>query len=744
MTAKEKQELIEKRMQQGMTYEEAVANVNELIDIQNTAVNNYVKDVMSKTGLSESDAMYIYNLGQQDVGRGGTAATFHPDDPYSLWVVRTYPKDQWQNKLSYRDTQYGEGSTIERGDRYKYKFDEMQDMFVLMGYSPEDAASMANQIIDQQKAQYMAPEAGEQMFQALMGNLVGGAFSGAIGNTLGNFGLPSNLSGNIGSNLSSALLGGNPDWGNVMGDLAGSFIENPFAAGLLENILPTGGGGMDLSSILGDLLGGAVGGDWGGILGDLLGGLLGGGGGGGIGDISDIFSGINLPGFDLSGILGKDAMGSMDDYLRQYGIPLALGYLGKEEAEPWTHMSEDAIRAQMGLGTSAEQLFNKYITGNTPYDWSNPTQMTGGTAPTAGGMTPSTTGTAGTAPDTYYDLADLLPIKESFGTMAGEAGFNQAADLNRDNVIDMKDMAVLKQRFGTPVENYEGTTTPPQNVSNYSGAEYGSTTAGISPYEQLVSMQAYGMMNPLGTAEEQAALGKLTDRISQEYALQRQNVLESGQRMNQPPEIIQARLDEIDVAEGLAKQESARDTFMYGQQLGRDYQTSLANTLSPMWGMPSTALGAYGQAGAGAGQMAGDIMSNYSNLAQSLAYSNAMSNQQDPLEMAMAIMTAMQGQQQTQPIDINLTMPGGAGGAGVGTSGGGTDWSDTAANALYNIIFGSGGTGTGTSGGTSGTGGILDPSTWGSDWGQYGYTDQGNILNPATWGSAWTNYGGLF
>jgi hypothetical protein len=45
------------------------------------------------------------------------------------------------------------------------------------------------------------------------------------------------------------------------------------------------------------------------------------------------------------------------------------------------------------------------------------------------------------------DNLDLLSLKASFGRLAGETGFNDNADLNRDGVVDAQDFSSMSRSF---------------------------------------------------------------------------------------------------------------------------------------------------------------------------------------------------------------------------------------------------------------------------------------------------------
>ena len=46
-------------------------------------------------------------------------------------------------------------------------------------------------------------------------------------------------------------------------------------------------------------------------------------------------------------------------------------------------------------------------------------------------------------------LSDLAALLASFGLSAGDPGFEPAADFNRDNMVDLSDLAALLAVYGT-------------------------------------------------------------------------------------------------------------------------------------------------------------------------------------------------------------------------------------------------------------------------------------------------------
>lgn len=351
------------------------------------------------------------------------------------------------------------------------------------------------------KAGWSAPVA--SMLTGGISNLTG--LSPQISEQLANYAMTGNYSPQ--SALNS--ITGNLQGGDNMG-LLDSILGNDASGGwgqpsdILGTILGGGSSGDILSGVLGTLLGGAGGGgglDIGGIdLGSILSGLSGNGGGWDLSSLSNLFSG---------GIGG----GTIDDYLRDYGIPLALGWLGNQEAQPYTNMVNDAMNAQFGLAGNMANLFN-------------------------------------------------------------------------------------------------------QNVA-----------AAESPYSQLIAQMLAGTIDPMGSAETKARLGQYYDTIGQTNKTLRDQAQDQAARANLPPEVLAAMMSEINTNEGLQRQGAARDIFTMGEDLRRNYQTGLQSALSPMFGLPTQSLAAYATTGDMANQAAGNIMNNYSTLAQMIAYNNAMKSQ---------------------------------------------------------------------------------------------------------------------
>lgn len=600
-----------------------------------------------------------------------TNIDYDPGNPDHRFIVENYPQAAWGQRFGYmQDTGAGIGDQAYMGQNY-YPY---MDRLIQQGVPYDQAAQLAHAVNRQEGFQLHANKPKWQTaFEQGLTGLVGGAFGGALNSTLG----LNNLIGTGGpmGDVTDALGGGN-------------FFENP-----IGSILPTGGdnwgnvltdlgnivsgtGGIadwDLGDIIGNI-GGSGGGwtlpDW--DLGDIWGGLQGQGGGWDLGNFMDNFSGGG-GGFNMGNILGGGGGG-----LANLAIPLGLGYLARQDAQPFQNLGERALHSQMNMADAANQAFRKYILGGgdpTAFQYGAPTQALGmQTPPTkempAGQMALEATGVVpeatGVQPQGMtYDMGAMIPIRNSFGLSAGQEGFDPAADLNNDQVINMQDLAVFRDRFGTTVplgagDQYTEPTRPDIRES-YPIGEYGPTDPTVSPYEQMVQQYMYGTMNPLGQAEEQARIGRMYDRIGQSADLRRAQIRERGQQAGQPPEIINAQLAEVDQAEALERQSAARDVFTYGQDLKRQYLGGLGGALSPMFGQQGFAMGGYGQAGANAQQMALAAAAPYSDLAQMIAYSQGMQGQMSPQEM-MAMYMSMLNQYPQQGLGTTPPATGSGGG----------------------------------------------------------------------------------
>lgn len=584
---------------------------------------------------------------------------------------------------------------------------------------------------------------GGQGINALMGGDVntqslGRSAVGGLGQMggLGDFGEFFQENPWAGDALSYGLTGQIPSsiYGNLPGDIGGFFQENPWAGNLVNYLLPDqSGGGLDLSGLFG---------------------------GGGL-DLSGIFGNIfGEDGLDLSGIFGNlFGEGKTDDFLRSIGIPIALGYLSREQSQPWENQFRDSLTGMSNIAQGMQGQYNKYFGGG--WDWGDPTQTANvsnmGALDVNQLLTqqPPITTTQQPLPQEYagadinkdykLDLSDLLALKQQ----VGQTGAGLTADITGDQKIDLRDLLELKKAidqygaggYQTGQEQAGGGTAYQPNIPPVQPpAEATPSVGGIDPYQQAVKMLGYGMMNPLGASETQARLGQMYDQQAGETAqmieVARQNAAARGQnpdpRMNPA---LAAQIQQIESNASLGRQGMQRDIFTYGQDLQRDYTTNLLSALQPMLGQGSQAASIYGSTLAPLVGQIGNIQDQWAGLGESIA--TAQSPQYDPMEMANYFLNLMgqQGGGQQQ-----------GGGMNMGGGGSSQQYGD-----LGNVLAGLLGLGGGSQGGTGGGfsdfwGGLMDQvyqqpaPVQGTT--PYGPPNQeGVVTDPNSWGYNWTKYG---
>lgn len=503
--------------------------------------------------------------------------------------------------------------------------------------------------------------------------------------------------GNYGTDIVNAVNGlvarpgaeTGSSWGNILGQLPGDigqfFKANPqLGEKLGQQILNIKGGdnnlnfdwlkklvpNIDLGSFFNGLGLGDIGNavksaannlNLGGIT-DILKGL----GGDAAGGISDLISSLG-------------GGGKLDDYLRDYGIPLGLGYMAQREAKPYNEAVKNAMTSTTDLANQQGAMYNKYIAGQG-WDWNNPSQITGQQAVSATG-TPQTAATAQTQTQPMLPQPSLTPptpgaqasqnfmnaIKAAFGATPQSANWNPQYDTDNSGKIDLKDLKYWKQTQPEATQDYNNWTRQ-QDAYNrqqtgqsgqvnpatgqpyeYYSPEVQPTTAGVSPYEQLIRTLAYGMENPLGSAEQKMRMGQAYDNIGADYARQKQQALEQSRGLNQPPEVMAALMNQLNSGENLARQGASRDMYVMGTDLGRGYQQQLMNALSPMFGASSQAMAGQNQVANMGNTAAQNVYDSYGGLAQALAAAKGQQDSGSDLDAVMAMLAGMNKNQAAAP-----------------------------------------------------------------------------------------------
>jgi len=154
------------------------------------------------------------------------------------------------------------------------------------------------------------------------------------------------------------------------------------------------------------------------------------------------------------------------------------------------------------------------------------------------------------------------------------------------------------------------------------GGGFEPSQDGISPYLQAIHQSAYQMTNPMGSAEEQAALGTYYDQISQGYDTQRKNLIQQAVASGQSPDptrnpALQNALNNLDMEHNLSMQGAQRDILLQKEDLRRQAIGQTAALSEPIMTLPTQMANIYGQqANAASGVQAG-INAEYTGLASS-------------------------------------------------------------------------------------------------------------------------------
>ena len=649
------------------------------------------KENSGKVGLHPD----IYAQGLVDAG------LLNITDPEHEFIIKNYPIGQWEEQInryneigSYSD--YTSAHKGIQGANYDYNLDQL----LRAGIPYEQANVMAADYDKNVREVDYAPQQNAwDLFDAVVGGigmggvtgLAGGALSGAtgLGTQTSNALLNAAISGDIDpTQLATSYIGdirtGEADMG-VLDDIGGFFKENPLAMDALQY----GVTGNIPTSVLGNLPGniGSTFEDnpW---LANLVGGFI----PQGSGDIN--MPSVGGGGFDLSSMLGGDFdygdIASMltgdttDDFLRDYGIPIGLGYLAREESQPWENMLMDSMHGMMGSAQTYQNMFNNIFNPN--WNWGDPTQAVGGT-----GVAPTSAGAGYGAPQ---------------GGVANVPG-----DVNNDGIVTEMDIAaansnnpMIQNAIANQPNRYinEGQAYQP-NIGggvNIQGQEFAPSQQ-TDPYTQALQMLSYGMMNPLGSDEAQARLGQMYDAQAGNFNQLREQVKQNAAAMGQNPDPAQnpalyAEIQKINNQEQLQRQGQQRDMFTYSQDLQRDYTQDLLGAMQPILGMPGQAASIYGQMQPGIVGQQQNIADIYGGLGQALAQRNTTDGT-DSLSQALDIMnqlglgtqpttatgatTQQTGAQTTQQPSSNAWMDvffGGGGDTGTAGSGFAEGWSNMA------------------------------------------------------------------
>jgi hypothetical protein len=480
--------------------------------------------------------------------------------------------------------------------------------------------------------------------------------------------------------------------------LVGDYFKSGDGKKLLSSILPSISGGGDLGGALGQLLK-LVPGDIGEIfgnnawLGNVVEGLFGG----------DFVGALNAPNIDFGGLgdfgdlLNKilPESGQIKDFMNDYGIPIGLGYLGKEEAKKWVNKTEDSIRNQEVLGDQYMKPYNQMFSkqsGQSPFELAGYAPNTGqsmtgdfvnkmvGELTAKAGGTPGATQGAQGAQNPAYDVTDVLKLKKAMGTSQGDPNYNPAADLDKNGMVDVGDFLVLKKNFGGgagAVGAEGGPATMQAAGKQYAGGTQGfsetgagaadgggqGTTIGpngapimklkkdMTPFELAISAEMDRAINGMNTDSARLQRNYMMENVDKDYLKSARALDEastgrgmmpgasSGTRIRNLQDLLGQRTG--------AQQNIDRDLFIKGEDEKKSAQQNLLNTAMSMMGMPLSAAGNQASIGGQSGQMAKDIYDQYGQLAQAIAYGQAnKQNEQNPINL-----TNVWGQQTgtTQP-----------------------------------------------------------------------------------------------